>query len=57
MPFTHVADLPAMYTAFDVLRDLANRGHRLVAGHDPDVMRRFPPVADGLAVSVPVNGR
>jgi glyoxylase-like metal-dependent hydrolase (beta-lactamase superfamily II) len=56
MPFTHVADLPAMYTAFDRLRDLADTGHRLVAGHDHDVVRRFPVIADGLAARIPVNG-
>jgi len=56
MPFTHVADLPAMYTAFDLLRELGEKGHRLVAGHDHDVMRRFPVIADGLAASIAVNG-
>lgn len=42
-PFAFVADLPAMYRGFDLLRDLAGRpGHVLVPGHDPEVMRRFP---------------
>jgi glyoxylase-like metal-dependent hydrolase (beta-lactamase superfamily II) len=45
-PFAHVADLPAMYAGFEVLRDLTADGTRhLVAGHDPEVMRRFPPIA------------
>jgi glyoxylase-like metal-dependent hydrolase (beta-lactamase superfamily II) len=57
-PFLHVADLPAMYAGFELLRDLQAGGTRhLVAGHDPEVMRRFPPLAaaeahpgpDGLA--------
>jgi len=44
-PFAHVADLPAMYAGFDVLRDLSADGKRhLVAGHDPEVMQMFPPV-------------
>jgi glyoxylase-like metal-dependent hydrolase (beta-lactamase superfamily II) len=45
-PFAHVADLPAMYAGFEVLRDLTRDGTRqLVAGHDPEVMRRFPAIA------------
>lgn len=50
-PFAHVADLPAMYGAFQLLRELGDT-HRLVAGHDPDVMRRFPVVAEGLAAQI-----
>ena len=46
-PFTHVADLPAMYQGFELLRGLtADDARQLVAGHDPEVMRRFP-AADG----------
>ena len=49
-PFRHVADLPAMYAGFEALRALAADGAReLVAGHDPDVMRRFPALAQGAA--------
>jgi glyoxylase-like metal-dependent hydrolase (beta-lactamase superfamily II) len=45
-PFAHVADLPAMYRGFELLRGLAAEPNRyLVAGHDPEVMRRFPPLA------------
>jgi len=45
-PFTHVADLPAMYAGYELLRDLtADHSRLLVAGHDPEVTRRFP--ADG----------
>ncbi|MFB9831902.1 N-acyl homoserine lactonase family protein [Actinoallomurus acaciae] len=54
-PFTHVADLPAMYAGFETLRELAGDGRPLVAGHDPEVMRRFPALtgeAAGLAVRV-----
>jgi glyoxylase-like metal-dependent hydrolase (beta-lactamase superfamily II) len=46
-PFAHVADLPAMYAGFQLLRDLAtDRDRLMVAGHDPEVMRRFA-AADG----------
>ncbi|BCB89425.1 N-acyl homoserine lactonase family protein [Phytohabitans suffuscus] len=55
-PFTHVADLPAMYGAFERLRGLGGT-HRLIAGHDPDVMRRFPVVEDGLAARITLDGR
>ncbi len=59
-PFTYVADLPQMYRGFEMLRELAAvPGTALVAGHDPEVMRRFPDVAGsgagplaGLAVRI-----
>jgi glyoxylase-like metal-dependent hydrolase (beta-lactamase superfamily II) len=41
-PFAVVADLPAMYRAYDLLADLAAQpGARLIAGHDPLVRTRF----------------
>jgi glyoxylase-like metal-dependent hydrolase (beta-lactamase superfamily II) len=41
-PFAIVADVPAMYRAYDLLADLATHpGARLVAGHDPLVRTRF----------------
>jgi len=50
-PFAICADLPGMYRAFDTLRTFDRAV--LVAGHDPDVMRRFPPVfADRPGVAV-----
>lgn len=54
-PFTHVADLPAMYAGFALLRELvAEPGRVLVAGHDPLVMEQFAPVpgSETLAVRV-----
>jgi hypothetical protein len=52
-PFAIVADLPAMYRAYDLLNELARQpGTHLVAGHDPLVSERFaahpagPDVAD-----------
>jgi glyoxylase-like metal-dependent hydrolase (beta-lactamase superfamily II) len=42
-PFALVADVPAMYAAFDQLRELEqDRGTVIVAGHDPAVRDRFP---------------
>lgn len=53
-PFAIVADLAAMYRAYELLRELtaAPSGRMLVAGHDPRVMREFPavPGLDDLAV-------
>jgi glyoxylase-like metal-dependent hydrolase (beta-lactamase superfamily II) len=41
-PFAILADLPAMYRAYDLLNDLAREpGTYLVAGHDPLVRHRF----------------
>jgi glyoxylase-like metal-dependent hydrolase (beta-lactamase superfamily II) len=41
-PFAIVADLPAMYQAYDTLAQLASQpGTHLVAGHDPAVRDRF----------------
>jgi glyoxylase-like metal-dependent hydrolase (beta-lactamase superfamily II) len=41
-PFAILADLPAMYRAYDTLAQLAAQpGTRLVAGHDPLVRDRF----------------
>jgi glyoxylase-like metal-dependent hydrolase (beta-lactamase superfamily II) len=54
-PFAHVTDLPGTYEGYGLLRDLAGGGRVIVAGHDPDVMRRFPAAAgdaDGLAVQI-----
>jgi glyoxylase-like metal-dependent hydrolase (beta-lactamase superfamily II) len=42
-PFAVIADLAAMYEAYDTLRRLP--GH-LVPGHDPAVMERYPAIED-----------
>lgn len=48
-PFAVVADLADMYRAFDLLRELTSTtGTALVAGHDPEVMKRFPSAGVGL---------
>jgi glyoxylase-like metal-dependent hydrolase (beta-lactamase superfamily II) len=42
-PFSVVADVPAMYAAFDTIREIArDRRTSVVAGHDPAVLSRFP---------------
>lgn len=55
-PFEIVADLAAMYAAYDTIRELCRPpGAVMVPGHDPDVMRRFPRLegpAGDLAVRI-----
>ncbi|HYY89328.1 MAG TPA: N-acyl homoserine lactonase family protein, partial [Chloroflexota bacterium] len=54
-PFSVVTDLPAMYRAFDTLRSPAGGLERLIPGHDPLVLRRFPAAApdlDGIAARI-----
>ena len=56
-PFAILADLPAMYRAYDTLAELAKQPNtRLVAGHDPLVRARFasyaPAAAAGAETSV-----
>jgi len=44
-PFTYITDLEDTYRAYELLREMtAELGEVLVAGHDRDVMRRFPPL-------------
>ena len=51
-PFAIVADVPAMYRAYDLLAGLASQpGTRLVAGHDPLVRTRFAPHPAGPDVT------
>ena len=45
-PFSIVASIADMYAAFDQIRELANGGARVVAGHDPLVAERFGHSAD-----------
>ena len=45
-PFSIVASLADMYAAFDQIRELADDGARVVAGHDPLVAERFGHPAD-----------
>lgn len=48
-PFCVVADVPAMYTAFDLIREMeADSDTRVAAGHDPLVRERFTPPGQEL---------
>ncbi|GAA0419697.1 MBL fold metallo-hydrolase [Acrocarpospora corrugata] len=51
-PFTYLTDLADTYRAYELLREMAaDPGRVLVAGHDPDVLRRFP-LLDGAGGQV-----
>lgn len=42
MPFAVVADLPAMYRAFDRLREMEERGATIIPGHDARTVESYP---------------
>jgi len=48
-PFRTLHALPGMYAAFDRIRTLASDPTCIVAGHDPAVLERYPPVSPELA--------
>src|SRR5205823_13398007 len=48
-PYAIVHHLPSMYAAFDTIKRLADDPSLIVAGHDPEVLRRYPAVSDDLA--------
>ncbi len=47
-PFSVITDLRQMYEALDVVRALADSPEHIVPGHDPEVMKRYPPASPGL---------
>jgi glyoxylase-like metal-dependent hydrolase (beta-lactamase superfamily II) len=47
-PFYIIHSLAGMYDAFDRVRELAGPDGTWVPGHDPEVMRRFPPAGTGM---------
>lgn len=47
-PFAVLNHLPTMYDAFDRINALADGPELIVAGHDPEVLRRFPAVSEDL---------
>lgn len=51
-PFSIVHTLPAMYDAFDRVRELADDPELIVPGHDPVVLERYPTAACGRGGSV-----
>lgn len=57
MLFSSVADLVAMYEAFDTIRTMIDAGdvRHLVAGHDPGTLARFAPIhgyPEGLSAAI-----
>ena len=53
-PFAILHSMTGMYGAFDRIRELADGPHLVVAGHDPEVLDRFPPLSASLAGRVAV---
>jgi glyoxylase-like metal-dependent hydrolase (beta-lactamase superfamily II) len=54
-PFGVLADLQKMYEAYEVLKGLEAAGATLVAGHDPEVTKRFPTLtgaAEGIGFQI-----
>jgi glyoxylase-like metal-dependent hydrolase (beta-lactamase superfamily II) len=51
-PFAIYHDLDAMRAAYATVRELARPAAAVVPGHDPEVMRRFLVLDDGLAVQL-----
>jgi len=47
-PFPIVLDVMKMIEGYDVLRSLADSEEHIVPGHDPLVLRQYPPSAPGL---------
>ena len=50
-PFSIVASLADMYAAFDRIRELADGGALVVAGHDPLVAERFGGSGDVIRIA------
>lgn len=55
-PFSIFTDLVGLHRGYDTLRALRDDGAVLVPGHDPEVMRRFPPAGvDGADLGVRIS--
>ena len=48
IPFNTLHDLPGMYRAFEVIRELATSEDLVLPGHDPLVLERLKRVGDGI---------
>jgi glyoxylase-like metal-dependent hydrolase (beta-lactamase superfamily II) len=48
-PFPIVYDVPEMIAGWERVRSLASSDGHVIPGHDPEVMRRFPPASPELA--------
>ncbi|SEG88033.1 Glyoxylase, beta-lactamase superfamily II [Nonomuraea solani] len=49
-PFPILHSMTGMYAAFDRVKELADGPHLVVAGHDPEVLDRFPLLRPDIAV-------
>lgn len=49
-PFPILHDIPGMLDGFELMRKLASKEELIIPGHDAEVMKRFPAVADGIAI-------
>ena len=47
-PFPVLHDIPGVLDGYELMRRLASREDLVLPGHDPDVLNRFPAVADGV---------
>lgn len=50
LPYPALHDVPGCHRAFAALRSLADSEDLIIPGHDPLVLERLTPVADGIAV-------
>ena len=56
MPFPVVVDVARMLKGFEILESLADGPDHIIPGHDPLILKRFPPVAghpDTVRVDLP----
>jgi len=49
-PDTFLHDVPSILDSYELVRRLAGDESRLLPGHDPEVLKRFKPVAPGVVV-------
>ena len=50
VPFSLLHDIPGMIDGFELMRKLASSEALILPGHDPEVMNRYPAVAEGIAI-------
>jgi hypothetical protein len=56
MPFPVVVDVARMLKGFEILESLADGPDHIIPGHDPLILKRFPPEAgnpDTVRVDLP----
>jgi glyoxylase-like metal-dependent hydrolase (beta-lactamase superfamily II) len=50
MPFPVVVDVARMLKGFDILNGLADGPDHVIPGHDPLILKRFPPVGGNTEI-------